>query len=219
MVHSLILLSYISTGAFYPFSRNHNADDTIEHDPVAMGSKVVDAAKYSLNQRYTLIPYLYYLLFKSHVNADTVVRPLFFEFPKDAEVYGIEGQFMWGSNLLFVPILYPNVSKVKAYFPQDRWFNYDTLKLFIDSKGEYRDLLIDDDKIGIFVRGGTITPTGSRAMNTHEQRKKPFELLVAPNSNGLAVGEYFNDDGESLDNIESGNYTLCYCTCDMVRLI
>lgn len=213
----LNLITFKITGAFYPFSRNHNSDDTIEQDPVAMGPKVVAAAKYALNMRYTLLPYLYYLFYKAHVYGDSVARPLFFEFSSDPQVYSIESQFMWGSNIMFVPILDPGVNEVKAYFPESKWFDYQTLQLFIDSEGEYQNVQIDDDKIGIFIRGGTITPVGSKARNTVEQRKQSLQLLAAPDSRGQCKGEFFNDDGESLETIESGNYTLCHCQSDMVN--
>ncbi|XP_060535181.1 lysosomal alpha-glucosidase-like isoform X2 [Cylas formicarius] len=40
-------------GAFYPFSRNHNTDDGIDQDPVAMGETVVDSTRQAL----TAIPW------------------------------------------------------------------------------------------------------------------------------------------------------------------
>jgi len=99
-------------GAFYPFSRNHNSDDDMDQDPASLGPVVIAAAKNSLEKRYALLPYLYTLFFKAHIYGDTVVRPLFFEFPNDAISYEIETQFLWGSGLMIVPTLYENATSV-----------------------------------------------------------------------------------------------------------
>ena len=99
-------------GAFYPFSRNHNEDHSIEQDPVALGPKVTAAAKTALQWKYSLLPNLYTLFYKAHTTGDTVVRPLFFEFPKDSKSYEIETQFMWGSSLLIVPTLEEKATSV-----------------------------------------------------------------------------------------------------------
>ena len=92
-------------GAFYPFSRNHDGDRSIEQDPAILGPVVVEAAKTALLWKYSLLPYLYTLFFRAHTTGDAVVRPLFFEFPTDSKSYEIESQFMWGSALMIVPML------------------------------------------------------------------------------------------------------------------
>ncbi|KAM7285776.1 lysosomal alpha-glucosidase-like [Ixodes scapularis] len=94
-------------GAFYPFSRNHNTDDGLDQDPYSMGPLVVDAARSTLLGRYTLLPYLYTLFYRSHTIGETVARPLFFEFPEDPNTYSIDEQFLWGPSLMFSPALYP----------------------------------------------------------------------------------------------------------------
>lgn len=85
-------------GAFYPFARNHNDHDTIEQDPVALGDQVVNATIKALTLRYKLLPYLYTLFYEANAFGETVVRPLFFEFPADKESYEVETQFLWGSG-------------------------------------------------------------------------------------------------------------------------
>ena len=92
-------------GAFYPFSRNHNADTAREQDPAVLGANVTAAAKTALEWKYSLLPYLYTLFYKAHTSGDTVVRPLFFEFVTDAKSYEIETQFLWGPAVMVVPTL------------------------------------------------------------------------------------------------------------------
>lgn len=44
------------------------------------------------------------LHFASSIAGGTVVRPVFFEFPKDTQTYDLGLQFMWGSGLMIVPV-------------------------------------------------------------------------------------------------------------------
>lgn len=70
---------WMQLGAFYPFSRNHNTDDGIDQDPVALGDLVVKSSKKALAVRYSLLSYLYTLFWEAHSSGTTVARPLFFE--------------------------------------------------------------------------------------------------------------------------------------------
>ena len=66
-------------GAFYPFMRNHNDGGSIDQDPAVFSKQAQDIMRSALNTRYTVLPYLYTLFYKSHVEGHTVVKPLFFE--------------------------------------------------------------------------------------------------------------------------------------------
>lgn len=118
---------------------------------------------------------------------------------------------------MVVPVLEANTNEVDAYFPEGSWFDLTTLKLAIKSTGQTQKLTIDDDKIGLFIRAGTIIPTyQNSAMTTTQLRKQDLFFVVAPDENGQAYGEYFNDDGESLDTIEKGEYTFGQCHSSQV---
>ena len=67
-----------AAGAFYPFARNHNAQHMIDQDP-GTNPETAAAAKIALTVRYTLLPYLYTLFYRSHIFGNTVSRPLHHE--------------------------------------------------------------------------------------------------------------------------------------------
>lgn len=48
-------------------------------DPVAWNATFAQASRDVLNIRYTLLPYLYTLMYEAHVTGSTVVRPLLHE--------------------------------------------------------------------------------------------------------------------------------------------
>ena len=50
-----------------------------------------------------------------------VVRHPFIQYPEDPEVYGLEYQFMVGSELMVAPVLDPDEESVEVYLPAGRW--------------------------------------------------------------------------------------------------
>ena len=67
-------------------------------------------------ERYRLLPYLYSLLYQANQKGDTVVTPLFYEWPEDLNTHDIDEQFMWGSGFMIVPALHPE-NFVQFYLP------------------------------------------------------------------------------------------------------
>lgn len=47
------------------------------------------------------------LLFRASLYGETVVRPLFFEYPNDEIALDISHEFLWGNSLLIVPVTSP----------------------------------------------------------------------------------------------------------------
>ncbi|XP_014481924.1 PREDICTED: lysosomal alpha-glucosidase-like [Dinoponera quadriceps] len=196
---------WMQLGAFYPFSRNHNSDDTIEQDPVALGDLVVQSSRNAFKIRYRFLPYLYTLFFKAHLFGDTVVRPLFFEFTYDTQTYDVDTQFLWGSSLMINPVLEEDADNITVYIPRGLWYDYYTLASFF-SIGKHFTLPVLLTEIPLLIRGGSILPAQKPAATTTESRKNDFELLVALNEAGYAEGELYWDDGDSLDSIEKNEY-------------
>uniref|UniRef100_A0A803U0F6 Maltase n=1 Tax=Anolis carolinensis TaxID=28377 RepID=A0A803U0F6_ANOCA len=151
-------------GAFYPYSRNHNGIGYLRQDPAAFDEKFQEISRNVLNTRYTLLPYLYTLMYEAHAHGNTVVRPLLHEFVDDKVTWEIYEQFLWGPALLISPALHPNVTEVNAYFPDARWYNYYTVIEGI--RKEFQNLATPLEHINLHLRGGNIIPWQLPALNT-----------------------------------------------------
>nr|XP_022314501.1 maltase-glucoamylase, intestinal-like [Crassostrea virginica] len=199
---------WMQLGAFYTFSRNHNGINFMPQDPAYFGEDVAEASRIALETRYSLLPYLYTLFYKSHSKGGTVMRPLHHEFPRDKLTYDIDTQFLWGPALLISPILYENQTSLSYYLPPSQWYDFYTGEHHMGGQRLVREV-DGDSKIGLHVRGGFIIPQQGPARTTTESRTKPFTLLVALDNDGRrrsASGELFWDDGES---IETSSYYHC----------
>ncbi|KAL6037192.1 hypothetical protein STEG23_003002 [Scotinomys teguina] len=124
---------WMQLGAFYPFSRNHNADGYVEQDPAFFGqdSLLVKTSRHYLTIRYTLLPFLYTLFYKAHVYGETVARPFLHEFYEDPNSWIEDTQFLWGPALLITPVLRPGAELVSAYIPDATWYDYETNELSV----------------------------------------------------------------------------------------
>ncbi|XP_051012796.1 sucrase-isomaltase, intestinal [Acomys russatus] len=200
---------WMQLGAFYPFSRNHNAEGYKEQDPASFGpdSLLVKTSKHYLTIRYTLLPFLYTLFYRAHMFGETVARPFLHEFYEDENSWIEDTQFLWGPALLITPVLKQGAETVSAYIPDATWYDYET-----GEKKSWRkqrvDMYLPKDKIGIHLRGGYIIPTQEPNVTTTASRKNPLGLIVALDENQTAKGDFFWDDGESKDTIESKTYIL-----------
>lgn len=123
---------------------------------------------------------------------------------------------------MIAPVLEEGVKVIPVYFPQGSWYDYTTLEsvtfnefpsLRYESNGEKKDIPLELDQIGVYLRGGSVIPTQEAKMTTTEQRKGGFELVVALDksaSQTQAKGQLYWDDGDSLDSLVLMRYTLVH---------
>ncbi|XP_041660826.1 maltase-glucoamylase, intestinal [Cheilinus undulatus] len=210
-------LRWMQLGAFYPYSRNHNGKGNPRQDPVAWGPVFAEASKDVLNIRYTLLPYLYTLMFEAHTTGSTVVRPLLHEFVEDKTTWDIHRQFLWGPALLISPALDQGARNVDAYVPNARWYDYHTAKE-VGVRGQMVQMPTPLDHINLHIRGGYILPWQAPERNTFYSRKNPLGLIVALSDSGRAQGSFFWDDGEGIDTFGKKQYLLTTFTAAAKKL-
>lgn len=67
-------------GSMYPFSRNHNENESISQEPYRFGPGLIETTKLSYLQRYSLLKQMYSTLVNLN-GTGTFYRPIIFEFP------------------------------------------------------------------------------------------------------------------------------------------
>uniref|UniRef100_A0A672ULX4 alpha-glucosidase n=1 Tax=Strigops habroptila TaxID=2489341 RepID=A0A672ULX4_STRHB len=189
-----LCIRWMELGAFYPYSRNHNTKGTRRQDPVSWNATFEEISRNVLNIRYTLLPYLYTLMYDAHAHGSTVVRPMLHEFVEDRTTWEIYEQFLWGPALLISPVMQQNAVTVNAYFPNARWYDYYTDE-DTGFRGQFRLLSAPLEHINLHIRGGYILAWQKPANTTFYSRKNPMGLTVALNDTLIAEGQLYWDDG------------------------
>ena len=185
-------------GAFYPFYRNHAANDAAPQEfynwPI-----VTSAAQKAIGTRYVLLDYLYTAMYHQSSDGTPTLNPLFFLYPSDANTLVVDLQFFYGSSILVSPVTEENSTSVTIYMPNDQFYDFWTLE---PVRGHGANMTLNDiafDDIPLHIKGGSVVPMRARSANTTtELRKQNFELVVAPGLDGSASGSLYLDDGLSL---------------------
>uniref|UniRef100_A0A8B9EKM4 alpha-glucosidase n=1 Tax=Anser cygnoides TaxID=8845 RepID=A0A8B9EKM4_ANSCY len=150
-----LCLRWMQLGAFYPYSRNHNGEGSKRQDPVSWNSTFEDISRHVLNIRYSLLPYLYTLMYQANAHGSTVVRPLLHEFVEDRTTWDIQKQFLWGPALFWC--LFWGVLFLCFFGVFDEYIGF---------RGEFRNLPAPIDHINLHIRGGHVLVQQSPANTT-----------------------------------------------------
>ncbi|KAJ2234710.1 hypothetical protein H4R99_001905 [Coemansia sp. RSA 1722] len=189
---------WIELGAFYPFSRDHNAIDMLPQELYRWDS-VAEASRRALAVRYSLLPYLYTMYQHSVEVGWPVARPLVFEFPSISAVVDNDRQMLIGDGILISPVLQKGAVSVDAFFPSGRWYDWYT---YVEVAGSDANITLDAplEHVNVHIRGGKIVPIQPSALTTAEAREHDYSLLVATDYHGTASGELYVDDGQTLSS-------------------
>ncbi|PKX94863.1 glycoside hydrolase family 31 protein [Aspergillus novofumigatus IBT 16806] len=198
---------WMQLSAFFPFYRNHNRLAAIPQEPYRWAS-VIKASQDAMKIRYSILPYMYTLMYQAHATGSTVMRALAWEFPDDPALAAVETQFLLGPALMIIPVLVPQANAVKGVFPGlahgEKWYDWYTQReVDYAQPGKNTTIPAPLGHIPVFVRGGHVIPMQEPALTTREARNTSWSLLVALDDKGDAAGQLYLDDGESISPEET----------------
>ncbi|MFJ1970214.1 TIM-barrel domain-containing protein [Streptomyces sp. NPDC087903] len=112
---SLMPLMYASTS---PVDTN----DTTTGQKVDYDQETVDLYRQAIRTHEKLAPYIWDQVQSTLKTGDPIMRPLFFDFPKDKPSYTVADEWMLGPAVLAAPKLGPGASRT-VYLPAGTWYD------------------------------------------------------------------------------------------------
>ncbi|WP_235182654.1 glycoside hydrolase family 31 protein [Gracilibacillus boraciitolerans] len=121
------------------------------------GEEAYEIFKKYMLMRERLRPYITELMKAAHEKGTPLMRPLFYDFPKDKEAWNIEDAYMFGPDLLVAPVLHEGARSRKVYLPKGAsWKDAHTNKRY--DGGQYIECDAPIDTIPLFLKDGSELP-------------------------------------------------------------
>ncbi len=217
---------WLQWGCFQPLMRNH-CSSPMENEIYKFGKEgdwAYDSQKKFIELRYRLLPYIYSLDGEAVQRSGSIMRPFVMDFPHDKEAIRIDNEYMFGRNLLVMPVtdsLYtyydtekgkgfasvPDVAKavkdVKVYLPQGcQWYNFWTNERH--AGGQTVNMPCPIDVMPVYVKAGSIMPFGPAVQYATEKEWDDLEIRIYPGADGEFI--LYEDEGDNY-NYENGAFS------------
>ncbi|MEO8998860.1 MAG: TIM-barrel domain-containing protein [Rhodanobacter sp.] len=195
---------WIEFGAFTPIFRVHGEFGE-KRQPWMYGPIAEKAATDAIRLRYALIPYIYSYEHSRRASGVGLVRPLLFDWPRDANVRNDIETWLFGDWLLVSPVVEQGQTGKDIYLPAGHWTDWFSGKIY--NGGQTIHLAVDAKRwsdMPLFIRDGAIIPTQPPMDYVGEQPLIQLEVDVFPAAQ-RSTFDYYDDDGVSYD-YEHGAY-------------
>ncbi|MFL6759424.1 TIM-barrel domain-containing protein [Sphingomonas sp.] len=180
-------------GAFSPIFRSHGENihrEIFEMSPE--GSPTYRSMVWYDKLRYRLMPYTYTLGADTYFKDGTIMRGLVLDFAGDKRSWNIGDEYMFGPAFLVAPVTDYKARSRKVYLPAGAsWVDFYTGSKI--AGGRMIDAAAPYERMPLFVRAGSIVPTGPAIQFTGNDTHSPLTVNVYTGADG-GFSLYEDDD-------------------------
>jgi alpha-glucosidase (family GH31 glycosyl hydrolase) len=121
-----VLIRWAQSAALMPLMYSSTSpagtNDPKTGKPVSYDQETIDRYRDAVQAHGRLAPYIWDQVNYSVATGDPIMRPLFFDFPKDARAYTVNDEWMLGPAVLAAPVLSSGVTR-DVFLPSGKWFD------------------------------------------------------------------------------------------------
>jgi alpha 1,3-glucosidase len=202
------LIDVSKAGAWLPFFRAHSGKATPKREPYLFPEDVQNVIRNAIQQRYKHLPVWYTLFHEYIVYKTPLIRPLFFHYTNDRNVFETQNQILVGRDIMVRAVTEPGVDAVSVYFPggtDEYWISLSNFE--VQGGGTYADVPVDINSIPIYYRAGSIIVRKDTVRpSTADMINDGHTLYVNLAPNSTAHGTVYLDDTTSLFYLDYVEY-------------
>ncbi|MEO6668486.1 MAG: TIM-barrel domain-containing protein [Ferruginibacter sp.] len=209
-----LYIRWLQFAAFTPVYRPHgtalgdlepNAKD-IPSEASLWPELTMKRARNAAITRYQWLPYNYNLSYLQTKYGKPLITPMFFLNPADSNLYKASGQYMWGDEIMIVPITQRMQLVKEIYIPWGSWTNINTMKSF---RGPVwvTDSSISIESIPVFAKEGSFIPFMPGMQSTADYNKKILNVIYVPSASPSKY-ELYEDDGSDANAIKNKQFEI-----------
>ncbi|MBV9295249.1 MAG: DUF5110 domain-containing protein, partial [Acidobacteriaceae bacterium] len=212
-----LYLRWFQFGAFCPLFRAHGRNwklrlpwgwDTGDPGPMEIsnygGAAIPDpnqlhnaqvepiCRKY-LELRYRMLPYLYSVVRECTLTGMPILRALWLHYPEDPAAVARGDEYLWGPSVLVAPVVERGAKTRQLYLPRGSWTDYWTGEVVQGGREISRP--VDLETTPLYVRAGSIIPTGPVKQYSCQKVDEPLSIHIYPGADCRFV--LYEDDGVS----------------------
>jgi alpha-glucosidase (family GH31 glycosyl hydrolase) len=197
---------WLQMACFSPILRPHGSD--IPSEAVYFSAQTQQIVRRFIKLRYRLLPYIYTTAMQAHLRGYPIVRPLFFEFPKDTATYNISSEYLFGGNLLIAPVVEAEIESMPVYLPGNgQWYSFWDEQKY--EGGQWHNIPITLETIPVFVKEGSFIPMVKSVSSTAFYSSQVLTVRYFPGRTGdSSAYTIFEDDGKTFGTIGRGEFEL-----------
>ena len=209
---SELYVRWLQFGVFNPISRaHHEGNNAVE--PWLFGTAAEAICKKAIEKKYQLFPYIYTYARQTYDTGLPLMRALLLEYQDDPETFDLNSEFLFGKELLVVPVMEQGATSKKIYLPEGVWIDFNHSQTIFKGK-QWIDYPITLETTPVFVKQGSIIPQMPVQQYIGEHKNAPLWFEIFPAVEGhTASFTLYEDDGET------NNYKKDSCSKTDVKCI
>lgn len=193
---------WVAFGVFSPIMRLHSTFSIFNgKEPWRFGIEAEQSMKRFLRLRHQLIPYLYTMNRRNHVDGLPLILPMYIEHPDEERAYDVPNEYYFGSELIVSPIVEPtnrqlHVASSTVWLPKGDWFDFFTGHRYEGDKSirVFRGI----GEQAVFAKAGALVPMMKHQPNRNEtDNPSDLEVLVFPGASNTFT--LYEDEGGNRD--------------------
>ncbi len=200
-----LMARWVQYGVFSPINRLHSTDNPFNgKEPWKFDKITQNVMEEYLRLRHSLIPYLYTMNRRAHVEDLPLIQPMYYMEPEQDEAYHVPNEYYFGSELLVSPITEPQdpaarAAKAATWLPEGLWADFFDGTVY--HGGRMMNLWRGVENIPVLMKAGAIVPMKDmRIFDNSVDNPEHMEVKIFPAADGNFM--LWEDSGDTAEDAD-----------------